>query len=91
MLVVGLEDQLHVDLQRVVAADPRRAAAAGQHSALELRSIEAAGIKIEDASAASRPDRYLPLRGRALAIALAGALGSSGLAAASSDHLESAA
>jgi hypothetical protein len=52
MLVVGLEDQLHVDLQRVVAADPRRAAAAGQHSALELRSIEAAGIKIEDASAA---------------------------------------
>ena len=51
MLVVGLEDQPHVDLEHIVAADQRRAAA-GRHRALELWSFEAAAIKMEDASAA---------------------------------------
>src|SRR5262245_8170533 len=42
MLVVGLKDQPHVDLQHLVAADQRPAAATGQHPALKLRSFEAA-------------------------------------------------
>ena len=52
MLVLGLEDQPHVDLQHVIATDQRRAAAAGQYPTLKLRSSEAAAVKMKDASAA---------------------------------------
>src|SRR6516164_7188632 len=52
MLIVGLKNQPHVDLQHLVAADQRAAAATGQHPALKLRSLEAAAVKVKDASAA---------------------------------------
>src|SRR5262249_53838470 len=52
MLVVGLQNQPHVDLQHLVAADQRPAAATGQHFALKFRSFEAAAVKVKDASAA---------------------------------------
>jgi hypothetical protein len=55
LLVVGLESQPMVaDLQHVVAAHERPAAAARQHRALELRSFEAAGAEPCDAPAAIR-------------------------------------
>jgi hypothetical protein len=52
MLVLGLEDQPHVDLQHVIATDQRRAVAAGQHLPLNFGPFEAAAVKMKDASAA---------------------------------------
>jgi hypothetical protein len=54
LLVVGLKDDAHLDLQNIVAAQDHPTAAARQHRALELRSFEAAGGEPADASEAIR-------------------------------------
>src|SRR6266700_4120993 len=54
LLVAGLEGDAHLDLQNVVAAQNRPGAAAWQHRALELRSLEAAGGEPGDAPGAIR-------------------------------------
>src|SRR5690349_19846233 len=54
MLIVGLEGQPYVHFHHVVAADQRAAAATRQHLALERRPVEAAALKMKDASAAIR-------------------------------------
>src|SRR6516165_7667009 len=52
LLVLGLKDQPYVHLHHVVGADQRRAAAAGQHLALKVWSVEAAAVKMKKTSVA---------------------------------------